>query len=185
MAGWAVRLNLEIREGLDDPLAVIDGIVGASSGIESSLREWVRVARSRGHTWQEVADALHVTRQSAWERFKDASPRQSSDPAFATAVEHFGDRDVRHRRPPTTHIAIAEMLARQSGLAKAGSELCRGDASLNRSHAHCRVTCNGVSATSCHVCPLDRATRTHSRKDDSMPLDGIVGASSGIESSSA
>jgi hypothetical protein len=89
MSSWAVRLQLEVREGLDDPLAVIDGIVDASNGIEGALREWVRVARSKGHTWQEIARALHVTRQSAWERFRDASDRhrKEPDPAFASAVE--------------------------------------------------------------------------------------------------
>jgi hypothetical protein len=95
MTDWAVRLDLEIREGLDDPLAVIDGIVGASQGIESSLREWVRVARANGHTWQEVADALRVTRQSAWERFKDVAPKGSSDPAFASAVERAYLRELK------------------------------------------------------------------------------------------
>jgi uncharacterized NAD(P)/FAD-binding protein YdhS len=90
MSNWAVRLTLEVKEGIDDPLTVISGIVDSSRGIESSLREWVRVARSKGHTWQEVADALRVTRQSAWMRFKDVTRSQStnSDPAFASAVEH-------------------------------------------------------------------------------------------------
>ena len=68
---WAVRLNVEVKKGLDDPLPVISGIVDASRGVESMLKEWVRVARSKGHTWQEIADSLRVTRQSAWERFKD------------------------------------------------------------------------------------------------------------------
>lgn len=68
---WAVRLNLEINEGLDEPLAVISGIVDSSEGIESALREWVRIARSEGHSWQDIGDALQVTRQSAWERFRD------------------------------------------------------------------------------------------------------------------
>jgi hypothetical protein len=88
-SNWAVRLDLEIREGLDDPLAVIGGIVDASRGVESSLREWVKVARSRGHTWQEIADALRVSRQSAWERFKDVTnpPSAKTDPGFARAVE--------------------------------------------------------------------------------------------------
>lgn len=67
----AVQLNLEVRAGPDDPLAVIGGIVDSSRGIESMLRRWVQIARSRGHTWQEIADALRVTRQSAWERFRD------------------------------------------------------------------------------------------------------------------
>lgn len=68
---WAVRLNLEVKEGLDDPLAVINGIVRASEGIESSLRKWVDIARSKGHSWQVIADALGVSRQSAWERFRE------------------------------------------------------------------------------------------------------------------
>ncbi len=67
---WAVRLNLEVEEGIDDPLAVINGIVESSRGIETSLREWVLLARRKGHSWQDIANALGVTRQSAWERFK-------------------------------------------------------------------------------------------------------------------
>lgn len=99
MNDWAVRINLEVREGLDDPLAVISGIVDSSKGVESSLRDWVRAARSKGHTWQEVADALHVTRQAAWERFKgeSSSPKANSDPAFASAVEHAYLREMAKR----------------------------------------------------------------------------------------
>jgi hypothetical protein len=96
MSDWAVRLNLEVREGLDDPIAVIDGIVGASKGIESMLHEWVKTARTRGHTWQEIADALHVTRQSAWERFRDSTPSgRNTDPGFATAVERAYVRELK------------------------------------------------------------------------------------------
>lgn len=90
MTERAVRLHLEVPEGLDDPLAVIDGIVDASSGIEGALREWVRIARSKGHTWQEIARALRVTRQSAWERFRDVADRRRAggpDPSFASAIE--------------------------------------------------------------------------------------------------
>lgn len=67
----AVQLDLKVRSGYDDSLAVIGDIVDASRGVESMLRRWVQVARSNGHTWQEIADALGVTRQSAWERFRD------------------------------------------------------------------------------------------------------------------
>lgn len=66
-----MQLDLKVRSGFDDPLAVIGDIVDASRGVESMLRRWVQVARSNGHTWQEIADALGVTRQSAWERFRD------------------------------------------------------------------------------------------------------------------
>jgi hypothetical protein len=99
MTDWAVRLDLEVREGLDDPLAVIDGIVGASKGVESMLHEWVKTARTRGHTWQEIADALHVTRQSAWERFKDTTPSgRNTDPGFASAIERAYLRELKKLR---------------------------------------------------------------------------------------
>jgi hypothetical protein len=89
MTSPAVRVHLEIRDGFDDPLAVIEAIVDSSEAIESALREWVRAARAKGHTWQEVARALHVTRQSAWERFRDGSDRGRAgpDPGFAIALE--------------------------------------------------------------------------------------------------
>ena len=89
MTSPAVRVHLEIRDGFDDPLAVIDAIVDSSEAIESALREWVRVARATGHTWQAIARALHVTRQSAWERFRDESDRRRARPdtGFATALE--------------------------------------------------------------------------------------------------
>jgi uncharacterized NAD(P)/FAD-binding protein YdhS len=89
MADWSVRMNIEVQEGLDDPLAVIGGIVDSSKGIESMLREWVKLARADGHSWQRIADALKVSRQSAWERFRDIErpDASGSDPAFASAVE--------------------------------------------------------------------------------------------------
>jgi hypothetical protein len=117
MAEAVVRLHLDVTDGLDDPLAVIDGIVGASRGIEAALREWVRVARSKGHTWQEIARALRVTRQSAWERFRDVQDRQRSepDPSFASAVERAYLRELSTMRlePDVDLDAIhEELLAR-------------------------------------------------------------------------
>ncbi len=96
MVDAPVRLRLEIREGLNDPLAVIGGLVDSSREIESALREWVRVARSKGHTWQEIAQALQVSRQSAWQRFKDVPVRRATiaDPVFASAVEHAYFREL-------------------------------------------------------------------------------------------
>lgn len=88
MESPAVRVHLEIRDGFDDPLAVIEAIVDSSEAIQSALHEWVRAARSKGHTWQEIARALRVTRQSAWGRFRSESERRSThDPGFATALE--------------------------------------------------------------------------------------------------
>ena len=39
--------------------------------VEEQLRVWVRVARERKITWAQIGAALDITRQSAWERFKE------------------------------------------------------------------------------------------------------------------
>lgn len=41
--------------------------------VEDSLRALVTRARSAGHTWAEIGDVLHVTRQAAFQRFGAAS----------------------------------------------------------------------------------------------------------------
>lgn len=91
MTKSAVRLTLEVKEGLDDPLAVINGIVESSRGIEQSLREWVRIARAKGHSWNEIAEALGVTRQSAWERFKVVE-EDDPDAVIDSVVGAFKDK---------------------------------------------------------------------------------------------
>jgi hypothetical protein len=37
---------------------------------ERRLRACVRMLRARRATWREIGDALHVSRQAAWERFQ-------------------------------------------------------------------------------------------------------------------
>jgi len=96
----SVRLDIKVDEGLDDPLSVIAGIIECSGGIESMLRQWVRLARTKGHSWQQIADALGVSRQSAWERFRDIEhpEAQSTDPAFARAIERAYLRELKRTK---------------------------------------------------------------------------------------
>jgi hypothetical protein len=64
-----VSVSVSIDGGEDNPLAVIRGITTGMRNIDQQLRNTVEDARRRGHSWQEIADALGVSRQSAWERF--------------------------------------------------------------------------------------------------------------------
>lgn len=100
MTAKPVRVTIDVPNSHDDPLAVISAIVDSTLGIELSLRTWVRKARSKGHSWQEVADALRVSRQAAWERFRDVVPAReaASDPAFASAVERAYLRELARLR---------------------------------------------------------------------------------------
>jgi predicted transcriptional regulator len=81
--GWTnVDVNLTISSDGDvDPLGVIRGITKGMHKLDKALRDAVASARSRGHSWEEIADALGVTRQSAWGRFA-----QSDDEERARAI---------------------------------------------------------------------------------------------------
>jgi hypothetical protein len=77
-----VAVNLTISSDGDvDPLGVLRGITKGMRKLDNALRDAVASARSRGHAWEEIADALGVTRQSAWERFA-----QSEDEERAKAI---------------------------------------------------------------------------------------------------
>lgn len=53
----------------DDALAALPGARDRARAAERELREAVKAARTAGATWQRVADALGVAKQTAWERF--------------------------------------------------------------------------------------------------------------------
>jgi hypothetical protein len=63
MAPW------EHAEQLDEVLTTIPRVAGAARQVEDHLTGWIRHARQLGGTWQQIGDALGMTRQSAWERF--------------------------------------------------------------------------------------------------------------------
>jgi ClpX C4-type zinc finger len=63
------RLPWEQAESLDVVLGHLPKVAVARTQVEESLSRWVGRARALGATWQQVGDALGMTRQSAWERF--------------------------------------------------------------------------------------------------------------------
>lgn len=68
--GMQVRVTLGISGSIDEhPLEVIRGITKGVKSLEPTLRQAVAVARQKRYTWEEIGQALGITRQSAWERF--------------------------------------------------------------------------------------------------------------------
>lgn len=59
----------EDEHTLEEVLATLPQVAAASAQLESYLTEWVRKARLLGATWARIGETLHMTRQSAWERF--------------------------------------------------------------------------------------------------------------------
>ena len=90
-----------------EPLAALRVLTDSEHELERIRREQVIAARSAGASWQQIGDALGVTRQSAWESFTattrealasnvDANSTLDEDDALELAVEEV--RAVRRRR---------------------------------------------------------------------------------------
>ena len=56
-----------------DPLAALRVLTESEHELERIRREQVIAARTAGASWQQIGDALGVSRQSAWEAFSAAT----------------------------------------------------------------------------------------------------------------
>jgi uncharacterized NAD(P)/FAD-binding protein YdhS len=90
-----------------DPLSALRMLTESEHELERIRREQVIAARAAGASWQQIGDALGVTRQSAWENFTavtraaltanvDANSTLAEDEAVDLAVDEV--RAVRRRR---------------------------------------------------------------------------------------
>jgi hypothetical protein len=90
-----------------DPLSALRVLTQSEHELERIRREQVIAARATGASWQQIGDALGVTRQSAWESFTaetraallanvDVNSALAEDDAVDLAVEEV--RAVRRRR---------------------------------------------------------------------------------------
>jgi hypothetical protein len=55
---------------IPDLLAQLPALEDEIEAGERRLRECVRLLRAHRATWREIGDALQVSRQAAWERFR-------------------------------------------------------------------------------------------------------------------
>ena len=102
MAGILVTKSLP-----QDPLVALRVLADSEAEIDRIRRERVRAARAAGASWQEIGDALGVSRQSAWEHYTadvravlsrnvDANESLDETGAMEFAVDEV--RSVRRRR---------------------------------------------------------------------------------------
>ena len=52
-----------------DPLLPAYVLANAIHSLEAQLAELVRLARSEGHSWAKIGQAVGVARQTAWEKY--------------------------------------------------------------------------------------------------------------------
>ena len=81
-----------------DPLDALRELARGEAELDRLRFEWVRMARIAGASWEQVGEALGVTRQSAWEHFTERTRRElganaaanlslGEDEAMALAVD--------------------------------------------------------------------------------------------------
>src|ERR1700759_961942 len=89
----------------EDGLATLSDIGVVRRMLDQAELAAVRTARLRGKSWAEIATHLGVTRQSAWERWRDlddspgGEPQPSPPPTVLNdAAEHLLEMGARERR---------------------------------------------------------------------------------------
>lgn len=71
----------------DSVIAAIAATRSLGLIVEDTLRALVQQARQEGHTWAEVGDVLHVTRQAAFQRFGTSGATDTIEDGEAPALE--------------------------------------------------------------------------------------------------
>lgn len=101
---WRRLAGSEGHSEDDDGLASLSDIGVVRRMLDRAELAAVRTARSRGKSWAEIATHLGITRQSAWERWRDLddAPPESQPaqepPGLADAAAHLVEMSVRERR---------------------------------------------------------------------------------------
>src|ERR1700735_1904452 len=89
----------------DDGLAALSDIGVVRRMLDQAELAAVRTARRHGKSWAEIATHLGVTRQSAWERWRDLDDSPAGEPqpspektVLNDAAEHLLEMGARERR---------------------------------------------------------------------------------------
>lgn len=101
---WRRLASSEGPSADDDGLASLSDIGVVRRMLDQAELAAVRTARLRGRSWAEIATHLGITRQSAWERWRDLddAPRESQPrrepPGLADTAAHLVEMSVREQR---------------------------------------------------------------------------------------
>jgi len=108
LSGYPDNMDVIATDGLPaDPLDALRVLARPEAELDERRREQVAAAREAGATWEQVGEALGISRQSAWEHYAArtraelaanaaANTELSEDDAMDLAVEEV--RAVRRRR---------------------------------------------------------------------------------------
>ncbi len=72
-----VELPADLRSWAEelDPLIPAHVVAQVIDSLETKLGELIDLAREEGHSWARIGAALGVSRQTAWEKYRDTGTR--------------------------------------------------------------------------------------------------------------
>jgi hypothetical protein len=86
-----VQLVAEVLRADGQPSGQVVRAIAATRSLETivddTLRALVEQARAAGHTWAEIGEVLHVSRQAAFQRFGGGRPTAGDEDAIGVPVE--------------------------------------------------------------------------------------------------
>ncbi len=89
VSGYLDNMSVLVRSTLPrDPLRALHVLTSGQAELDELRRETVRSARSDGASWEQIAQALGVSRQAAWEAFN--RPVRDAVAANATSNNQAG-----------------------------------------------------------------------------------------------
>jgi hypothetical protein len=84
LAQTSSTLNRALIRRIDShdafPITALEAVVQARRCLDEIERSAVTSARERGATWEDIAQALGVTRQAIYQKYRNGSYRDGSDP---------------------------------------------------------------------------------------------------------
>ncbi|MCX4095450.1 PASTA domain-containing protein [Nocardia sp. alder85J] len=113
-----------------EALAALDEVVTVRRALDQLELHAVRAARQHGQSWTEIATYLGVTRQSAWERWRDLDQTLATEQAAREAVGAVAGSARERRRSATVTVpgvigkswADARIALEKVGLAAVSAE---------------------------------------------------------------
>jgi hypothetical protein len=111
LAAWYREGGSPPPDEHSDPLAALTDIGLVRRLLDEAELEAVRSARRHGRSWSEIAVKLGVTRQSAWERWRDLDAERTEPPG--AEAELTADPDV-HPKVAAALDRAARKVARRS-----------------------------------------------------------------------
>ena len=56
-----------------DLLSKLPLIAATSEQVDDFMRDWIKLVRSRKISWAEIGKVMGISRQAAWERFREVA----------------------------------------------------------------------------------------------------------------